>query len=87
MTKLTGGTVVQNPQTLEPVFLAAGSDLPEWAEGLVGDHLLDQPAKQDGQPAGNASLEDWQEFARSEGATDADLDGMNRNALRDQYGK
>lgn len=38
------------------------------------------------QPAGNGSLEDWQEYARSKGATDADLDGKGRNDLRDTYG-
>jgi hypothetical protein len=37
-------------------------------------------------PQGNAALEDWQEYARSKGATDADLEGKTRNAVRDQYG-
>lgn len=37
-------------------------------------------------PAGNASLEDWQEFARSQGATDDDLEGKTRNDLRAEYG-
>lgn len=37
-------------------------------------------------PAGNASLEDWQEFARSKGASDEDLEGKTRNDLRDSYG-
>jgi hypothetical protein len=39
-----------------------------------------------GAPAGNASLADWQEYARTQGATDADLDGKSRNDLRDTYG-
>ena len=39
------------------------------------------------QPAGNASLEDWQDYARSQGASDEDLDGVSRNDLRDAYGK
>lgn len=37
-------------------------------------------------PGGNASLEEWQTFARTMGATDADLDGRTRNDLRDTYG-
>lgn len=38
-------------------------------------------------PAGNASLEAWQEYARSKGASDDDLDGKGRDDLRDAYGK
>jgi hypothetical protein len=38
-------------------------------------------------PAGNASLEDWQDYARAQGASDDDLDGKSRNDLRDTYGK
>lgn len=33
-------------------------------------------------PAGNASLADWQEFARSKGFADEDLDGKTRDDLR-----
>lgn len=36
-------------------------------------------------PAGNASLEEWQAYAKASGATDADLEGKGRNDLRDQY--
>lgn len=80
------------------VYVYAGSPLPDGlAKGEVGrlaDYLEadDAPAEGDSepgseQPAGNASLEEWQEFARTQGATDADLDGKSRNDLRDQYGK
>lgn len=41
---------------------------------------------EDDRPAGNASTEDWQEYARTQGATDADLEGLSRNELRDKYG-
>ena len=44
MPKLTGNTVVSHPETYQPVVLLTGSDLPVWAVGLVGDHLLDEPA-------------------------------------------
>jgi hypothetical protein len=37
------------------------------------------------EPAGNASLEAWQEFARSKGATDEDLADKSRDQLRDLY--
>lgn len=36
-------------------------------------------------PKGNASLEAWQEYARTQGATDEDLDGATRDELRDRY--
>jgi hypothetical protein len=36
-------------------------------------------------PAGNAGLEEWTAYARSQGATDADLDGLSRNDVRDLY--
>lgn len=38
------------------------------------------------EPAGNASLEAWQEFARSKGATSEDLEGKKRDELRETYG-
>jgi len=44
MPKLTGTTIVVNPATFQPEVLLVGSDLPEWAAGMVGDHLLDEPA-------------------------------------------
>lgn len=36
-------------------------------------------------PAGNAGLDEWTLYARSQGATDADLDGLSRNDVRDLY--
>jgi hypothetical protein len=36
-------------------------------------------------PAGNAGLDEWAAYARSRGATDADLDGLSRNDVRDLY--
>ena len=41
MATLTGTTVVRHPDTHAPVVLAPGAELPEWAAGLVGDHLID----------------------------------------------
>ena len=76
---------------LVPV-LAAG-EVERLAEGgyiAKGEEpAKDAPAAESGadQPAGNASLEEWQEFARSQGATDAYLEGKLRNDLRDEFGK
>lgn len=67
--------------------------------GLEGDEAVlpagpservDQPqdaAAEGDQPAGNASLETWRAYARTQGATDADLEGLSRNDIRDQYGE
>jgi hypothetical protein len=43
------------------------------------------PEQSSGEPAGNASLADWQVFARTRGATDEDMDGQTRDQLRDLY--
>lgn len=45
MAKLTANTVVRHPESGEPVALLEGTDLPEWAEKLVGPHVLDVPEK------------------------------------------
>lgn len=39
--KLAATTLVMHPVTQTPTPLLAGSEVPEWAEGMVGDHLLD----------------------------------------------
>lgn len=80
------------------VYVYQGSPLPDdLAKGeaeRLADYLEaetsaegDESESESEQPAGNASLEEWREFARTQGATDADLDGKSRNDLRDQYGK
>ena len=37
-------------------------------------------------PAGNASRDAWAAYALTQGATDAELDGLSRNDIRDAYG-
>ena len=44
MARLTETVIVRHPDTDEPVALAAGSGLPEWAAGLVGEHALEDDA-------------------------------------------
>lgn len=38
--KLTANVVVRHPESGSPAFLPEGSDLPDWAADLVGDHVL-----------------------------------------------
>ncbi len=39
--KLTENVILRNPDRGDPVFLPAGSEVPDWAEGQVGDHVLE----------------------------------------------
>lgn len=41
MARLKGNVLLRNPETGAVELLADGSDLPDWARGLVGDHALD----------------------------------------------
>lgn len=64
--------------------------VPSWAVALIDNESVwgddDGEPESSEKPAGNASTEAWQEYARSKGATDADLDGKSRDELREQYG-
>lgn len=77
MAKLTDNTVVAHPESGVAVQLAAGDELPKWAASLVGDHLLDEPAKAARKPSepdgslppksGNgSSAANWLAYARTE---------------------
>jgi hypothetical protein len=39
--KLAASTVVTNPNTGAPTVLEAGAEVPDWAEGLLEDHLFE----------------------------------------------
>lgn len=82
MAKLNGTTIVAHPDTGAPAVLYDGDDLPGWAEGLVGEHLLGS----DGPPAKSALKPEWEAYARSQGASDADLDGKSKDDLINAYG-
>ena len=41
MARLKASTVVTRPGDLAPTVLSAGDEVPSWAEGMVGDHLLE----------------------------------------------
>jgi len=70
-----GGARAFNPGDAVPVSHVANGVVPQSA---VAKAQLDEPA-------GNATLEAWQAYARSKGATDADLDGVSRDDLRTTY--
>lgn len=44
---LTANVVLTNPETGLSAFLAEGADLPEWAVGVVGDHVLADDSESD----------------------------------------
>lgn len=54
------------------------------ADGEPSDGDLEQGAPV--RPAGSASLADWQGYAIASGASPEDIEGMTRDALREQYG-
>jgi len=39
--KLNANTTLVHPSTLEATAIAAGDEVPDWADGLVGDHLIE----------------------------------------------
>lgn len=41
MPKLSANTILQEPGTFQPTVLYAGDEVPDWATGLLGDHLLE----------------------------------------------
>ena len=41
MPKLKENTLLTKPGTLDLVSLSAGEDVPDWAVGLIGDHLIE----------------------------------------------
>lgn len=45
-----------------------------------------QPVQNDGPPARSANKSEWEAYARSQGATDADLEGKSKDDLVDTYG-
>ena len=42
MPKLKENTLLTKPGTLDLVSLSAGEDVPDWAVGLIGDHLVEE---------------------------------------------
>lgn len=88
--RLTGRTVVLNPHTGGTTFLEAGQALPDWAGGLVGEHLLDGdpevhlPPRREAppSPAGNASNEEWRAYATAIGIEPAAVAELGREEIK-----
>lgn len=87
---LNDNTVVRNPATGAPVLLPEGSELPEWAEDLVGQHLLvveaaatSVPSQDEEPPLGGpgSSREAWAAYAEQLGV--AVDDEMSRDDIVD----
>ena len=58
MSKLILTIVVRHPDTDAPVALIEGTELPEWAEGLVHpDNLVEVPAPVDAGDPGQAPVD------------------------------
>ena len=74
MARLLGNTVLRDPSTGDLVSVAAGEDVPQWAEGLVGAHLLDTPPESEkaDQPDESWTVADLRDYAK---AHDIDLEG------------
>jgi hypothetical protein len=92
MAKLSGNTIVAHPETAVPTVLLAGEQVPEWAEGLIGDHLIanatDEEDEQAPDPDGDdlpptsgkgSGVEAWAKYADTNGI--AYPEGANRDEI------
>ena len=68
-------------------------ELPPVGEGYVNPPVVlnDAPGGSEDlvvvdAPGGNASADEWREYARTQGASDEDLEGLSRDDLRAAYG-
>lgn len=71
------------------VYVYAGAPLPDGLAAGEAKRLaefLEDDAAPAEAPKGNASLEDWQDYARARGASPEDIDGLTRDELREQFG-
>jgi hypothetical protein len=90
MGSLSSNTVLTHPETGVPVSLLKGQEIPDWAEGLVGDHLVDQvqpaapaetPAVDEMPPTSGkgSGIEAWAGYANAKGI--AYPEGANRDEI------
>lgn len=75
MPRLAGNTIVAHPETGAPTVLLAGDEVPDWAEELIGAHLIDGASdgeQVDGLPpkAGKGSgIAAWKKYADDNGVS------------------
>lgn len=92
MSKLNDNTLVLRDGA--PVSLLKGDEVPAWAKDQVGDHLIEGKADESSEdaPKGNASRDEWAEYAKSKGAPEDETKpveegGLKQAELRDKYAK
>jgi hypothetical protein len=98
--KVTGPLATPYLETGERIYLYEGAFLPSNVREGEADRLVDlglvtevdvdeEDGTEDsagGPPAKSASKADWEAYARSQGATDDDLDGATKDDLIASYG-
>lgn len=71
------------------VYIYYGAPLPSGLADGEAERLAEGGFVTDGDPdeapAKNAKLENWQTFAKSQGKTEEDLDGLTRDEIRDLF--
>lgn len=66
---------------------AGAHDYPQGEQGAAEDEPGGPSSDTgDDRPAGNASRDDWAAYALAQGADEADVEGLSRDELREQYG-
>ena len=77
--KVTANTMLRDPSTGDLVSVAAGEDVPQWADGLVGAHLLDAPVEPEkvDEPDESWTVADLRTYAKRNGV---DLEGATAKA-------
>jgi len=78
-------TAMPEPDPVSPHIENALEDPSDPQPALVVDAPLPEPDAGSA-PRGNASLEEWQAFAKANGATDDDLDGKSSDEIRALFG-
>ncbi|HEY9265502.1 MAG TPA: hypothetical protein VIQ11_12950 [Mycobacterium sp.] len=88
MATLSGNTILAHPETGIPTVLLAGEDVPDWAEELIGDHLIAKAAEMGTDADGDelppksgkgSGVEAWATYADAKGI--AYPEGANRDEI------
>lgn len=80
-------TAMPEPDPVSPHLEPDIEDPSAFAVAAAGKHAAPEPDPEPVvPPRGNASLEEWQTFAKANGATDADLEGKTQRQIRDMFG-
>lgn len=92
---VSGPLVIAKKESGGDLHLYEGAVVPsymdaEWVKrhlalGLIAKGDPSAAVEDDGRPKANGSLEAWQDYAKANGKTDADLDGLGRDDVRDLF--